>query len=1360
MTSNNDDLLRLVRAQRDGRLAQEAQTLAETQKKEVIPPSQAVIEKAREATNNQRTTPLDNPNLFAKFGRGLLGGLEKLAVPGEVGAGLLFQAFDKESRERRNKIQTETPEKGLFDFLSSTRKAYKEKNLPLYADLPLTILADPLTYIPVFGAAKALGKVGKVGSLGQKVDQVLANTADNAYQQVIDPDELINSVINQVDSQKKSKLVEFFDLGPLGFSSKVKGETALLNAEDPIERALMEYAVFDARINSVAEANKRKIGDSMKQWNKFISKEKGSEGIFQNTGTSLDGEIAVNAMEDIFDFRRIGYKEGDNLVDLDEAAQRMGEESWLMLVSKNPNKLVKDLVRTDIAFGKSGALRQPASGEGITLNMIQALAHTQGSFQKIQKFARAAGVDVADAQGLGYLHKRVISGNVNDIRGSVFGKARFGKEEQFEKARKVTKEKLKDNEFKERLTESVGKGDLKYLDDYQELVRLYSQGMYKKINEARLQKKLFNVSQSFDQVGGVKTYVGLESLGEVQKILDKATRRQVGSFRTGRGAAPEVKQFLKFNDKEIADIKKLGFGNLARVLKADDMESYQAFTRAYRGLREVALKEATEQGTDVRTFERKYGQLPDGFRNFFFAGKDAEKLSKRYRALTGLQDDTAFVNLSKGADAIGGTIRTFKTGFDFGFALLQGLPTLARAWIDPSQFAVWGKSVKEGFKAFNSPEAVDNFMSEMRNVIVQGADGKPISMLDDYVINGGELGEYATDIYRGKSSATKFVQTVTRSEKATEGFTRVLSKFERNFQFSADVLRIKGYQSMRQAIYDSADDKVAALRGLATFLNKSTGALNPIEAGIKPSQQALERAFIFFSPRYTRASFSLIADAFTNRGIQSSQARESLLGIAGFGLGFYTTLSAALGQEAELDPRNSRFMTVEINGNRVGFGSFWMSLARTIIKTGDAYLGPEDIRSLQQDDPLVQYAGSRTTPFTRLALDLFQGQDFLGRDFDTGLDYAKHALTALAPISLEGAFLDDNDRPLDEKLVGFGTEAVGLRVRPSNIWERRYESRNTVAQEKFGKLWEDLNQLQRNNLEKEFPILEKYNTDARKLAGERGGNLNEKLEIYYAEQRRIQTEYEEAISDGVAEMELAFFNPRELRNITMKIANNTKRENYKTLNARLEEGGDLEDVQAYFDLQGQSFSQDAQIEDVAYREYISDVIGADWDTPRGYDWYSREEAEEEFKQRWGSEYFGYVKERLKSGQYLPPMLQEYYAAREQYEYFWKASEQAVIEAQPYPEVAAQLRKNWLAATDSERLELEKSNILTNVNSQISRVKRQMRLQDAGIDAFLYRWGYYDNLVNAQNKGYEKFWDTTRPLNVAIYKQGPIDFAAV
>jgi hypothetical protein len=528
---------------------------------------------------------------------------------------------------------------------------------------------------------------------------------------------------------------------------------------------------------------------------------------------------------------------------------------------------------------------------------------------------RAAGVDIADAQGQSYLSRRVISANVNDARGAYYGKARFGKEEQFEKGRTLTKERLKDNAFKEVITEQVAKGNIKFLDDYQELLRLYSQGMYKKINEARLQKKLLNLSEDFNQVGGVKAYVDPVALKEFKDIIDKSQRRIAGQVK--EGPTP-----VAFSTKEVNQIKKLGFGNLVRVLEAGDADAYREILKKRTLLESVALKEATEQGTDVRTFERKYGQLPDGFRNFFFAGKDADKLAEKYRALTGLQDDTAFTSLARGADVVGGTIRTFKTGFDFGFSLLQGLPTLARAWIDPSQFAVWGKSVKEGYKAFFRPEAVDNFMSEMRNVIVQGADGKPISLLDDYVINGGELGEYATDLYRGKSSATKFVNAVTRSEKAAEGFNRVLTRFERNFQFSADVLRIKGYQSMRQSIYDSADDKIAALRGLATFLNKSTGALNPIEAGITPSQQALERAFIFFSPRYTRASFSLIADAFTNRGVQSSQARESLLGIAGFGLGFYTTLAAALGQEAELDPRNSRFMTVEINGNRVGFGSF------------------------------------------------------------------------------------------------------------------------------------------------------------------------------------------------------------------------------------------------------------------------------------------------------------------------------------------------------------------------------------------------------------------------------------------------------
>ena len=56
--------------------------------------------------------------------------LEKLAYPGEVGAGLLFQAFDGDARRRRSQIQQQTPQEGLGDFLKSSRAAYKEKDLP------------------------------------------------------------------------------------------------------------------------------------------------------------------------------------------------------------------------------------------------------------------------------------------------------------------------------------------------------------------------------------------------------------------------------------------------------------------------------------------------------------------------------------------------------------------------------------------------------------------------------------------------------------------------------------------------------------------------------------------------------------------------------------------------------------------------------------------------------------------------------------------------------------------------------------------------------------------------------------------------------------------------------------------------------------------------------------------------------------------------------------------------------------------------------------------------------------------------------------------------------------------------------
>ena len=77
----------------------------------------------------------------------------------------------------------------------------------------------------------------------------------------------------------------------------------------------------------------------------------------------------------------------------------------------------------------------------------------------------------------------------------------------------------------------------------------------------------------------------------------------------------------------------------------------------------------------------------------------------------------------------------------------------------------------------------------------------------------------------------------------------------------------------------SRDEVVKGLRKqIGSFLMKSTGGIDSAALGLPASQQAVERAFLFFSPSYTRACLSFIATAFTKGDLEGKLARRSLLG--------------------------------------------------------------------------------------------------------------------------------------------------------------------------------------------------------------------------------------------------------------------------------------------------------------------------------------------------------------------------------------------------------------------------------------------------------------------------------------------------
>jgi len=1342
----NPELMRLVKARRNRRLADEAMTIANQEEEKIEPADSNLVAQASQL--NTPEGPLGNPSYWSKVGAGLMKTAKKLAYPGEVGAGLAFQAFDSDSRKRRREIQDATPEDDLGDFLKSSRKAYLEKDLPLYASLPLEIVADPLTYIP-FGLAAKGAKVAFKGkdalkAAGKTVGPEPRPLGMIGFEEIIKSSDAPLKILEKSRTNKIAR-----HAGPLKWAFGIaKGKAGLLDPHIPTNRILLKNLDIESKISGVATANTAKV-TGVKQAFKITE-----DGLIEHPDEFLNGRHFSRGLGTLFNIPT----NQPNLNTFDDLARFMttkkvkqqlttkgggiqfvlepgvGETRWLDLLA---TKKGLDTIRN---FKFKG---EKLLNANLTDDQLRAAGKFLQGFESygndLVKYS--PGIDLIKG---GFVASKVLKiiENANDIVAKGGGKRLTPPGEL---GKRTFTEELEDE-----MIDAIVNKRIKYISDPDEAFQIYGENAMRYMNNSKMQTDIQGLAAK--NIGDVKwkasTTNEIGAMNKVNVILSKAAKgvEQAAdkSGRLGRRAGKKV-----ISQADIAALDKNGYGYLAKIAKENPTD-FEKILLAKKNLD----ADFASNGSRVFAKEGQSG-LPAKFNQFFFTGKNAEKTAARWRSMTGLADDTQFTALAKSAGAIGDVIRVGKTGFDFGFMLLQGLPMLGRAVVNPSLFKVWGKATTNGFEAFFSKESTERFIKELSEITVLDEAGNTIKLLDEYVLNGGQLSKYATDVYAGVPTAQRLLDKAPVVGKKVSG---LLDRFERSFIHSGDVLKIKGYQYLRNSVYRNADNKAEALQGLTSFLNKATGALDPIAAGIPRSQSAVERAFVFFSPRYTRASFSLMADAFRG-GVQGAEARKSLLGLAGFGMGTYIASSLALGQEPELDPRSSKFMTVEINGNRIGLGSFWMSFARAATKLGDNMLTDEDILEEQQNNPIFQYLRGRTSPITGLGYEIWTGKDYLGRPFESNIDLLKHIGKAPLPFSIEGALLDDAYNNTSEKLTGAPFEMGGMRVRPLSIWERRMDFRDELAWEKHGKQWKELNQVQKKNLEAESENLTRLNEDVKKVVAEGDNKVMDQLEVYYDQQEVIQQEYDNELREGISLMqEEQFFTTRELRSVILKTANNNKRIAYDILNKRTEEGKDLEDVNTYFTQMAQKFSDDTQPEDVAYRAFLTDIISNEnWDKPGGYDWLARDEAIEDFKVKWGSDIFAYVEERLKIGQNLPPIISEYYNARNKYQFYWDASEQAVIEDMPFPEYAQKLRTEYIRATSTEQLILAENPDLKEINNKISATKKYLREGNPGLDAFLFRWGYAGKLKHPNNIGEEYFWLRSQPIELSNYDTGPVDF---
>lgn len=1253
--------------------------------------------------------------------------------------------------KRRKELQSQGK-----SFLSATRQAYNEakenKEFRRGAAFTTEVIFDPLTYLGVGTVSKAF-KGSKAGAEAV-VTQVSKKRIITKRAKESGIDKNAEETINAQGLGKLTKALSSVPfIGPFAtkFTNTVRGTNFTINADDKIQKLAGKINILaanrESRIAAVMASilpvtAKLKLGPKG-----LLSRKTGGEKLFNVDDAGMvelkmnkfienpDGGPRLNVLEIT---EKIGKKDKTKIV---SQFKNIEDKTFVGNVFERAFPVVKDGESLDDfalkIFKKDKMFINDNSKGWLDLNAEQLkrfstydltsdqLIYIRNVYKHVDEIAEEmveAGVDfgrLAQKFTLGtgtvtkraYFPRQLVFQGMDEARQKAVIKNSDGLK-NIKNQRKI----FEDSEFDTQIQDLVNNGEIKVGNSIDGVLEGYTRGALKVIDEAIIEKEIASEVAKKGVAGfSMKT-------NQRARVLKALTT--------------EIKTPTKKKAKLQETLRLAGMGTFAKNLTDD---SIAKITKKIENMEKL-----------------------DFGKNYFFDIADRDYL-RRVASLEKTEPAQRFKSLGGGLGDLGDIMRVGRTGFDFGFSLLQGLPILGLATSKlltggvkeaGNLYKAWGSSTKQGFKVLFQRESMETFMAEAAQkqiTIIENGQSVTKSLLQHFVDNGGALGRKATDIYAGLDNS---IFTGSKGRILAEGRKKLtnqtLRRFEDSYTHASDVLRLKGFEAM----YATASKADGGLRGLTNFLNKSTGALNPTEAGIRPSQQAIERAFLFFSPRYTRASFSLLADA-ARGGLRMNEARQALIGTAAFGLGTYLAMAEALGQEADLDPRSSGFLTVKLGDDRLGFGSFWRSFTKAAVKIGDSAITDEDIYEKGVLGNSVNYLQGRGSPITGVIRDMWTGTNFLGQEFEDTGDVAKHIGTQFMPFWLENLTLGD---PYRSGIAGTLGEFSGLNARPQSVWDRRKNRRDSLSYDKYGRLYNNLNKVEKDTINQDENVVE-YTRLAREISDKNSEDLYAQQEIYYEERERIRNTYQTEFAKASAAVQNGLISIRDLRDDDKwKKLNAERRTRYRDFYARLQPGGDLAKVEEYFTDLGKKYDDDQQVEDQIAEIYIETVLNNDaFDKPEGFDYRAKEIAEADFINKYGTEMYDYAQQFLASGKSLLPYEAEFLNARKQFEFYWEASEKAVLEREPNPSEAEDFLNDFQSLTGAQRdkflREDEGAEYIKKLTSKISRVKKQLRKQNPGLDGFLFRWGYTRTLANEANKDREDLWETTGHIAPDVYQNG-------
>jgi len=647
----------------------------------------------------------------------------------------------------------------------------------------------------------------------------------------------------------------------------------------------------------------------------------------------------------------------------------------------------------------------------------------------------------------------------------------------------------------------------------------------------------------------------------------------------------------------------------------------------------------------------------------------------------------------RGISDVSGVARMLMTGLDFGGGMIQGLPVLL---MRPD---VWFDAQKEAFKSLGNPKMAYEYLNSpasrevIRETIVAG---KPL------VVNMSEF----TETMGGGGLMGKLVSQPGLKQTARPVFERAALSFDT----FGTVARIEMYKGLRPLAKTPQD-----LLDLIDFVNKMTGVRSGVVAGA--TQRQIEGSLLLFAPRYFRATVSLMFDVFRG-GLKGQLARRMMGSMLAGGSLFYYGACKALGQEPNFDPRSSKFLTVEIGGSHIGFGSIWVSMARMFAGVvATASDKPGDLLKMSRvDNPLAKFIAGRLAPLTGSAMDIILGKTYIGENLESkdgflGKNWAAIGKEVIArnllPFWLD-AQLNSNPRP---GLSSVPAEMMGLRSWALQPWEKRNKLRDFYAMQEFGVTWEQLRQEKPSKnakaamastwgvdaqkyLEGSHSDLASVSTEARQAVLKRGMAFDALYEEwsgqFVTENERVATllqrasdefKYNISLRDRLNagdttltadEQNKAQTAGQIFRDTVGQVRDNHRywreaiqgdtkyKEVYDQLDKWKEEGADSLEKQGITEYVG----------DRAYQAYISLMYeGTGLEDQFGkfdYDEYDRRKTE--WLSTWGTDMWDYCQKRLSAGKEEPAIVSELRKARQTLKPYWEMQDKITQKLQgKYPQ---------------------------------------------------------------------------------------------